>query len=347
VSRASHVLSLAAAIALVSGIRASDGDEDALKAVYKSIETAVRNGDGQLWLRLQSKNTLDEMPEQAKQNILQGGYRDPSIRYEPIVVRVQSNDAILIGRFIRTSQPGASYTYESVRFAREGGEWKITAEASSNTPLDPNSIWALLPPEDGAFARAQSPWPRIPYAGLNTKFFNPSQLNWKMQATVDESFLYVRFEAASALPAPGLEIHKSGNSPLPETGAPPGPPWMVVTLGEGGPTPKSMEFQTGVQVETRSTFDKAGKANSYRYFVSYSLSAWQPTHAVQAGNQIFNRSTTDSDSFSLIFVHDRFLDVRIPLKAVGWSAARPPAIRIQEYNSSAQIRPYQVSEFKP
>jgi hypothetical protein len=337
VSRASNVL---AAIALCcSGLRAASADEDAVKAVYKSIETAVRNGDGQLWLRLQSKKTLDQMPEQAKQNMLQGGYRDPSIRYEPIVVRVRDNDAVLIGRSSRTSQPGAAYSYESVRFARENGEWKIAAEASSNVPLDPNSIWALLPPEDGAFARAQSPWPRIPYAGLNTKFFNPSQLHWKMQGTADESFLYVRFESASALPEPGLEIQKSDGLPV----AP--PPVMVAKLGEGGLAPASFEFKAEAQIETRSTFDNSGKANSYRYFVSYALWVSQPTRGTIIGNTIFNLSTTNSSG--LIVVHDRFFDLRIPLKAVGWSAARSPAIRIQEANSSAQILPYQVSEFKP
>ncbi len=323
---------------------AADTPEDAVKAAYKSLETAVRSGDGALWLRLQSKSRLADMPEDARQRMLKSAYSDPSIRYEPILVRVQKNDAVLIGRFIGIGKPGAKYTNHVVTYALEDNQWKIAAESFSDTPIDPNAIWAWLPPEDGAFARAGSPWASVPYAGLNSQAFQPAQLPWKMQATVDEAFLYVRFEAASTLPAPGLEIHDSGNSRFPDTGAPPNPPSMVVTLGPGGPAPKSVEFQAELQVETRSTFDSAGKANSKRLFVSYSLSVWQPTRGVQVGNQIFNRSTTNSSG--LVVVHDRFLDVRIPLKAMGWSAARPPAVRIREFNSLPQILPYQVSEFK-
>jgi hypothetical protein len=339
VNRASNIL---AAIALCySGLLASSPDEDAVRAAYKSIETAIRAGNAQLWLQLQSKKTLDEMPEQGKQNILHGAFRDPSIRYEPLVVRVRNDDAVLIGRFIRTSKSGTEYNYESVKYVREGGQWKIAAESFSNTPLDPNSIWALLPPEDGAFARARSPWPGIPYAGLNTQLFNPSQLHWKMRATADESFLYCRFEAASELPTPGSEIHQSGGVALPISG----PPLMEVKLGAGGQTPGNFEFKVEEQIETRSTFDSSGKANSYRYFASYALWVSQPTRGTAIGNTIFHLSTTDSSS--LIVVHERFLDIRIPLKAVGWSQARPPAIRIQEFNRAAQILPYQVSEFKP
>lgn len=341
------VLSLAGAVfcLAVPLARVADAQEDAVKAAYKSLETAARNGDGQLWLTLQSKSRLADVTEQNRQSILKGAYRDPSIRYEPIVVRVLGNNAVLIGKFIRASQPGAKYSYHTVKYVLEDNQWKITAEAFSETPVDPISVWALLPPEDGSFSRARSPWSNIAYAGLNTKAFRPADLPWKMQATADESFLYIRFEAASPLPAPGSEIHKPPtNTGFVDPGTPPGPPSMVMKLGGNGPTQKTVEFKAETQVLTRSTFDASGKANSYRYFVTYYLGVRQPTRGVQVGDAIFGTSIPDSPG--LIDVHDRFLDLKIPWKAIGWSGGRPTSVQIQEFNSLPQILPYQVSELK-
>jgi hypothetical protein len=332
---------LAIALCLSGLVSAADAPEDAVKAAYKSLETAARNGDGQLWLNLQSKSRLGEMPEEARQRMLQGGFRDQSVQYEPLAVRVKKDDAVLIGRFHRLSDP---YTYHTVRFTFEDGQWKIAAESMSNTRIDQNSLWALLPPDDGAFERAHSPWSRIPYAGVNTQAFQPAQLPWKMQATVDESFLNVRFESGSALPDPGSEIHKTGNAPMVDPGVPPGPPIMVVQLGGPGQAQKAFELKAEAQVETRSTFDSNGKANSYRYFVAYSLWVTQPTRGVQIGNTIFN-SSLPSPFGGPITVQDRFLDIKIPLKALGWFGPPPTVVQIREFNSVPQILPHQVSQF--
>jgi hypothetical protein len=97
-------------------------------------------------------------------------------------------------------------------------------------------------------------------------------------------------------------------------------------------------------VETRSTFDSNGKANSYRYFVAYSLWVTQPTRGVQIGNTIFN-SSLPSPFGGPITVQDRFLDIKIPLKALGWFGPPPTVVQIREFNSVPQILPHQVSQF--
>jgi hypothetical protein len=108
---------------------------------------------------------------------------------------------------------GKEVQYEAIRFVLEGTAWKVEEESFSQSPVDPRSLYALLPPPDGAFARAGSPWSGIPYADSNTKFFKENELPWKMQAMQDESYLYVRFETKSSLPASGTEIHADDHLP--------------------------------------------------------------------------------------------------------------------------------------
>jgi len=120
----------------------------------------------------------------------------------------------------------------------------------------------------------------------------------------------------------------------------------VVNLGGSLQPRKAFELKAEGQVESRSTFDSSGKANSYRYFVAYSLWVTQPARGVQTGNTIFNCSLPGPFG-GPIAVQDRFLDIKIPLKALGWSGPPPTLVRIQEFNSVPQILPYQVPQFKP
>jgi hypothetical protein len=71
----------------------------------------------------------------------------------------------------------------------------VAREQWSDRPFDPFVLFAWLPPEAGAFLRDGAPWKGIAYATPNPRVLGKSEMPWKIQATMDESYLYVRFEA--------------------------------------------------------------------------------------------------------------------------------------------------------
>src|SRR5207249_882467 len=97
--------------------------------------------------------------------------------------------------------------YHWALFTFEAGAWKLESETSPNEPIDPAALYAFVPPEGGAFTRARSPWTSVPYAAVSPKVFKIRDDDcpfWKMQATFDDSFLYMRLEASSLLPQTGM-----------------------------------------------------------------------------------------------------------------------------------------------
>jgi hypothetical protein len=93
-----------------------------------------------------------------------------------------------------------------------------------------------------------------------------------MQATRDESFLCIRFEARVPLPTPGKEVYED-NSVLGKPvrdGGPSAPSTMKIKIS-GARSGQEFNFQTGDAVQTRATFDEKGHATGNRFFVDYML----------------------------------------------------------------------------
>jgi hypothetical protein len=330
--RAALLCFIFAAWAFAQTRPAATAAESAVTTAYRQLEKSDRDGDPDLWLSLHDRATLAQMGETGMNGMraaVKARGPEAALRYQPAVVRAVGNNAVVIGT-ITGSKRDASARYHSVRYVIEDGEWKIAEEVMSNVPLDPRAAFALVPPADGAFLRAGSPWRTVPYAGLNTASFRPEQLPWKMQATQDDAFLYVRFESSAPLAAPGVEMEKSK--------LPPEGPQVIKILPASGP---SFEFRAGPIIETRFKYNQA-KKNDNRYFMQYSLDVSHATRGVQIGDTIF-RTSTDARFGQLVSVQDRYLDVRIPLQALGLDPARRTTISLEEFNSVPKILPYRVA----
>lgn len=312
---------------------AAPSPDDAIRLVYQSQESAIRKGDGARWLGLQTQTVPDGVTaaeaEAMRASIVKNFCASPTLRQIVLASGVNRDRGVIIARV--EGLDGNRVQYEIVRFSRENGAWKIGGEDWSDSPIDLRTLDVLLPPPDGAFARAHSPWTAIAYAESNTKFFKPDELDWKMQATRDESYLYVRFEAKAPLPAAGAEIAKDDR---------PGPPPPIMKIkvnsAAGG---KEFEFQAGPVIQTRAIFDASGHAASNRFFVLYSL-----TLRDRARTDIFTMDTHDAFN-QLVSAQDRRLDVRIPLKVLGLDEKHPAQIEVEEANSLAKILPYKVGDF--
>ncbi len=305
----------------------ANSSRDAVVAVFRSLEKSEQTGDGKLYLSVQSRVKLDGAGEKFIQEFSKGFPPDPSVRYTLMGVRIRNDHAAVLGKITRSTTPAPQYYLG--KLVLEKGSWKIAEDLLDQEPIGASALEAAIPPEDGAFSRSGSPWSKIPYAAINTKWFKPSEVEWKLQATADESFVYVRFEARAPLPAPGTEIPAKGTE-----GIPPSPNVMVIGIGDG----KSYELVLSSNPMTRATFDEAGRATSNRFFVHYS-------YAVKDGAGATRFSGSTRDTFApLIAVHDQFLDLRLPLRSLSVEGTGS-GIEIREANSLAKILPYQVGRF--
>ena len=311
---------------------------DAVLAAYQLRGKALREGDGALWLRLQSRETRDKMsPEQRA--AMARFPAQPGAQFVALASAANNRQGAVIGRIDGSAQ---SFRYEVVKYALEDGSWKIAGESMSENPTDLRALSAILPPADGAFARAGLPWAGIPYADLNTKFFKDSELDWKMQATSDESFLYVRWEAKVTLPASGAEMQPNPAMKSSVTsGGPSSPPVMQIRVGGSGANPQAQEFSfnSSEVTQTKATFGEDGKATSNRFFVIYQLALRD-----HADEVIFDNDSGDTFT-RLVSAQERFLDVKIPLKSMGLDGKSPATIDLKEANSFAKILPYHVQPF--
>ena len=186
--------------------------EQAVLSAYKKMEDADRRGDGQLWLSLRDRKTQDTLDPALKDAIRKGGRTRPKVSYEPIADRVSLNRAIILGK---VSDPdSASVQYDAVLFVVEDGGWKVAREQWSEKPFDPFLLYSLLEPEAGDFVKQGSSWKNIPYAAVNTQVVRKEDMVWRIQATTDDAFVYVRFETSAAVPGTRLE----GNSGFGQSG---------------------------------------------------------------------------------------------------------------------------------
>jgi hypothetical protein len=306
----------------------ANSSRDAVVAVFRSLEKSEQTGNGKLYLSVQSRRKLDGAGEKFIQEFSKGFPPDPSVRYTLMGVRIRNDHAAVLGKITRSTSPAQQYYLG--KLVLEKGSWKIAEDRLDQEPIGASALEAAVPPEGGAFSRSGSPWSKIPYAAINTKWFKPSEVEWKLQATADESFVYIRFEARAPLPAPGTEIPGKGRI----EGIPPSPNVMVIGIGNG----KNFDLVLSSNPMTRATFDEAGRATSNRFFVEYSFTVENAADATR-----FSGSTRDTFA-PLIAVHDQFLDLRLPLKTLS-AQTTGSGIEIREASSLAKMLPYQVGRF--
>lgn len=294
--------------------------------VLKQLERAEQTADYKNWIALWNRATREkaagrDMPMRPQ----------PSLQYKPTKTLVQGSEAALIVE-------ATGDRHISMRFVREDGEWKIAEQIWSDQPPDPHSIYALVPPADGAFARAGSPWQDVPFATPNPRYlqiFKVGALKWKLQAVRDESYIYVHIESEAPLPAANSEVTSEAAARI-DTGVK--IEWPVLKLRVTGRTPREFSCSVGANIGDRATFDASGKADGHFHFIVYSIS-------LSRGDvHVFDASATGK----LLSVNGNAIEARIPIKSVDADAVAK--IEILDANGDANgttgsIMPYLAAPF--
>jgi hypothetical protein len=331
---------LPAVLAATMAAQNRPSDEQRVLVAYRQMEEADRHGDGQLWFSLRDRKTLDSMDAKVKEMILKGGRARPSVQYDALAVRVRGSQAVLAGKV--SDPPGGTTQYATVLFTAEDREWKVAREQWSDRPFDPFVLSAWLPPEDGTFLRDGAPWKGIAYAPPNTQVLGKLEMVWKIQATMDESFLYVRFEANAPLLAPGAKLGPQAGRTGTTGGLPPPPPMRVKILPSAEPPVTDPEYVISVTdlVSTHRGFDTRDKAESNYYSVAYALLVKNG-----AGQEIFE-STIGEDAESLLLaVEGRFIDVKFPLNGLGVENPRKDQVEMEEADAVFRVLPFKVEAY--
>jgi hypothetical protein len=266
--------------------------EDQVVAVYKQMEKAEQTGDANAWVGLWSREGV------ANAEKIRPYFRArPSAHYTWSKVYVQGNDAVLLGQI-------APEQFLSMRFVTEDGRWKIKDQAFSEKAYPVDSVYAVIPPPPGAFERAGAPWQNIPPA------FNPAEAarqGWQVRAAFDESFLYIRTELPTPMPAPGARAEK------PPMG------WPVMKIGVSGVG--EFVLHSTANIGDQATFDKNGRANSHRPYVAYWL-------LLERADKMIFQAWAGLDPNPLVQTGGNFLDVRVPLRTLGVADASHTKITI-------------------
>jgi hypothetical protein len=257
------------------------------------MEKAVQTGDANntfvgLWSREKAPEAEKMRPQDHPQ---------PDVHYTSSKVFVQGNEAALLGRYGKDE-------FLSMRFVKEGGRWKIKDFAFSDKAYPAESVYAMIPPDTGAFERAGAPWQNVAPAFDKA---DAAKHGCQVRATYDESFLYIRIESSTPIPAPGSQAEK------PPMG------WPVMKVGVSGVG--EFVLHATANIADQATFDKSGRANSHRHYVAYWLML------ERAGQMIF-QTWADLHPDPLIQAGDNFLDVRVPLRTMGVADARHTKIMI-------------------
>ena len=265
--------------------------EDEVTAVLKQMERAEQSGDADALAKLFARDSSIDI-EKMRPYIRPR----PEARYTPTRVYTQNDLAAILAR------AGAD-NFVAMKLVKENGAWKIKDQSWSNVALQPDLVYAMVPPPDGAFARAGSPWqsiaPALDAAGAQRQ-------GWQMRTTFDESYLYIRLESPKPLPAPGSEVKGDAAQRI-DTGV---PGFLVMRIDTADPAPREYVMTAGANIGDRATFDKQGKANSHFHYLSYSM------RLDQKDKQIFEASA-DLKTSPLVSVSDRFFEIRIPLRSLG------------------------------
>jgi hypothetical protein len=270
----------------------AQSDQAKVEAVLKQMERAEQTGDFNTLVGLFTREKADDF-----EKLRPYAKARPEVRYRLTTTFVHGDRAVLLAQ-------GPTDLFVTMPLRREDGKWKIEDLLFRNTAPDANSVYAIVPPEPGTFARAGSPWDQVAPAMEPDE---AARLRWQMKAVFDEAYLYIRIESATELPAPGSTIEK-----------PPGG-WPVLKIDASG----AGEFvlYDAVNVGDQATFDEHGKANSHRAFAAYMIRLERNDH------EVFSASS-DSDPSPLLKVAGRNYEIRIPLVTMGIRDARATRITI-------------------
>jgi hypothetical protein len=314
-------------------------DEQGVLAAYRQMEEADRRGDGRLWFSLRDRKTLDSMDARVKEMVLKGGRARPSVQYDALAVRVRGTQAVLAGKV--TDPQGGTTQYATVLFKFEGNHWKVAREQWSDRPFDPFVLFAWLPPEAGAFLRDGAPWKGIAYATPNPRVLGKSEMPWKIQATMDESYLYVRFEANAPLRAPGAKLGPQAGKTGTTGGLPSPPPMRIKVFLSSEPPVKDPEYVVSVTdlVSTHRGFYASDKREG-NYSVAYSLIVKNG-----AGEDIFENTIGEDAESLLLTVDGRLIDVKLPLKGLGVEDPRRDQVGMDEADSVIRLLPFNVEAY--
>jgi hypothetical protein len=267
--------------------------EDQVLAVYGQLEKAVQSGDANnTFIGLWSRESASEAEKMRLQL-----HPQPDVHYTSSRVLVQGDEAALLGQIGKDQ-------FLSMRFVKEDGRWKIKDFASSDKAYHADSVYAMIPPAAGAFERAGAQWQNVAPA-LDKA--NAARKGWQVRATYDESFLYIRIESSTPIPAPGSQAEK------PPLG------WPVMKVGVSGVG--QFVLHADANIGDQATFDKSGRANSHRHYVAYWL-------MLERADQMIFQAWAGLDPHPLVQTGDNFLDVRVPLRTMGVADARHTKIPI-------------------
>lgn len=269
----------------------AQSDQSKVEDVLKRMERAEQTGDFNTWVGLWTREKSAEL-EKMRPYVR----ARPDVQYRATTTFVHGDEAVLLVQ-------GAS-DFATMMLRREGGQWKMQNQLWRNTAPDPNSVYALVPPDPGAFAREGLRWDQIAPAMDSSQ---AARLGWQMKAVFDDSYLYIRIESGAELPAPGSTIRK-----------PPGG-WPVLRID----TSDVGEFvlHDEVDVGDQATFDAHGRANSHRPFAAYSI------RLERKGQEVFSASA-DLHPSRLLEVAGRDFDIRIPLATMGIRNSRATRMTI-------------------
>jgi len=255
------------------------------------MEKAQQTGDANTWIGLWSRESAANA-----ETVRPYFSARPDLHYTSSRVYVQGDQAALLGQFGQDD-------FLSMRFVKEDGQWKIKDQFFANKAYHADSVYAMIPPAAGAFERAGAPWQNVAPA-LNAA--EAGKQGWQVRATYDESFLYVRIESPAPMPAPGTTAEK-----------PPGG-WPVMKIDVSG---VGFVLHANANIGDQATFDKSGRANSHRPFVSYWL-------MLERADQKIFEATAGLDPNPLVQTGDHFFDVRVPLRTMGVADARQTKITL-------------------
>ncbi len=273
------------------GCRAQQA-EDQVLAVFKQMEKAEQSGDANTWVGLWSRESASNA-EKMRPYLRPR----PDAHYTSSRTFVQGDEAVLLGQIGKDQ-------FLSMRFVKEDGRWKIKDQVFSDKAYHADSVYAMIPPAAGAFERAGAPWQNVAAA------FNPADAakrGWQVRATYDESFLYIRIESSTPIPAPGSQAEK------PPMG------WPVMKVGVSGVG--EFVLHANANIGDQATFDESGRANSHRHYVAYWL-------MLERSGQMIFQASADLHPNPLVQAGDHFFDVRVPLRTMGVADARPAKITI-------------------
>ena len=131
-----------AAILLTLNTGCAQSEQSKVEAVLKQVEHAEQTGDFNAWARLwvpEKSGDLERMRPYLRAR--------PEVQYRAMKTFVQGDQAVLLVH-------AASDSFVTMTLRREGGQWKIQDQMWRDTAPDANSVYALVPPEPGVFARA-------------------------------------------------------------------------------------------------------------------------------------------------------------------------------------------------